>query len=87
MFRVCLCHTVSSVPSSLVVTCWERADMLAVLCMMFSCVFVILQYGVLGVVWYLIASIIDICLRPYFVWINERCWNYLQFYLLRFGIW
>ena len=61
---------------SLQVTCWEKADMLAVLCMMFSCVFVIFHYGVLGVVRYLIASIIDICLRG----------NYLRFHLLRFGI-
>ena len=28
VFRVCLCHTVLSVPCSLVVTCWERADLL-----------------------------------------------------------
>ena len=27
------------VPCSLVVTCWERADLLALLCAMFSCVF------------------------------------------------
>ena len=28
-FFVIVCHTVLSVPSSLVVTCWERADLLA----------------------------------------------------------
>ena len=37
-FRVCLCHTVLSVPCSHVVTCWEKTGLLAVLCMMFSCV-------------------------------------------------
>ena len=35
MFRVCLCHTVLNVPFSLVGTCWERADLFAVLCVTF----------------------------------------------------
>ena len=34
----CRCYTVLSVLSSLVVTCWESADILALLCVMFSCV-------------------------------------------------
>ena len=38
MFRVYLCHTVLSVPCSHVVTCWERADLLALLFVVFSCV-------------------------------------------------
>ena len=38
MFHVC--HAFLSVDWSLVVTCWERADHLAVLYVMFSCVFV-----------------------------------------------
>ena len=33
---------------SLVVTSWERADLLALLYVMISCVFVIHLYGVLG---------------------------------------
>ena len=37
MFRVC--HVFLSVHSSLVITCWERADFLALLCVMFYCVF------------------------------------------------
>ena len=37
-FYICVCRTVLSVPCSLVVTCWERADLLALLCVMFSCV-------------------------------------------------
>ena len=49
------------------VTCWERADLLALLCGMFSCVFVTFPYGVLGQVWYLIVSIPDRCILPYFV--------------------
>ena len=35
---VCLCHTVMSVSCSLVVTCWERADLLVLMYVMFSCV-------------------------------------------------
>ena len=48
IFVICyLSHTVLSVPCSLVVTCWERADLLAHLYVMFSCVFVTFPYGVL----------------------------------------
>ena len=49
---------VMSVSCSLVVTYWERADLLALLYMMFSCVFVTFPYGVLGQVWYMIVSIL-----------------------------
>ena len=66
MFRVCLCYTVLSVPCSLVITCWERADLLAHLCVMFSCVFVTFQYCVPGQVYYLDVSIPDLCILPYF---------------------
>ena len=65
MFHICLYYAVLSVPSSLVVTCWERADLLALLCVIFF-VFVTFQYSVLGQVWYLIVSIPDLCLFPYF---------------------
>ena len=65
VFHVCLCYTVLSVPYSLVVTCWERADLLAFLWLMCSCVFVTFSYGVLGQVWYLIVSIPDLCHLPY----------------------
>ena len=61
-----VCHTVLSVPCSLVITCWERADLLAFLYLMFSCVFVTFPYSVLGQVWYLIVLIPDLCLLPYF---------------------
>ena len=63
---VCLCHTVLSVSSSLVVTCWERTALLGPLNLMFSCVFVTFPYGVLGQVWYLIVLIHDLCFLPYF---------------------
>ena len=64
MFLVC--HTVLSVLCSLVVTCWLRVGPLAVLYVMFSCIFFTFQYGVLGQVWYLFVLIPDICLLPYF---------------------
>ena len=50
-------HTVLSVPCSLVVPCWQRADRLALLYVMFSRVFVIFPYDVLSEVRYLIVSI------------------------------
>ena len=59
-------HAVLSVPCSLEVTCWKRANLLALLYVMFSCVFVSFPYGVLGQVWYLIVSIPDLCLLSYF---------------------
>ena len=63
---VFVCHHVLFVPCSLVVTCWERADLLALLCVMFSCVFVTFPCGVLGWVCCLIATIPDLCLLLYF---------------------
>ena len=48
-----------SVSCSLVVTCWERADLLAFLYVMFSCVFVTFSLGVLGQVLNLIVMIPD----------------------------
>ena len=71
MFHVCLCYAVLSVPSITsgpVITCKERADLLALLCVMFSCVFVTFPYGVSGQVWYLTVSISDRCLPLYIDW-------------------
>ena len=66
MFHVYLCYAVLSVPCSLVVTNWERADLLALLCVMFSCVFVTLPIRVPCQVSYLIIPISDLCLPVYF---------------------
>ena len=49
MFHVYLCYAVFSVPCSLVITFLKRADLLALLCGVFSCVFVSFPYGVLGI--------------------------------------
>ena len=48
------------------VTCWERADLLALLYVMFYCVFITFPNGVLGQVWCLTVSIPDLCLLSYF---------------------
>ena len=41
-------YTVLSVHCSLVITCWERANLLDILCVMYPCNFVLFSYGVLG---------------------------------------
>ena len=64
MFRVC--HAFLSVHCSLVVTCWERAGLLALLYVMFYCVFVTFLYVVLGQVGYLMVSIPNLCLLTYY---------------------
>ena len=66
MFHVWLCHAILSVPCGLVVTCWEGADLLAILCVVFYCVFVAFSCGVLGWVWCLVLSFPDLCLLLYF---------------------
>ena len=38
-FLVCLCHTVLSVPGSLLVNCLKKLDLLALLCVVFPCGF------------------------------------------------
>ena len=54
----CVCHAFASVHCYLVVTCWERADLLALSCEAY-CDFVTSPCGILGQVWYLIVSIPD----------------------------
>ena len=61
MFRVYLCYDAMSVPCNLVITFLEKADHLALSCVVFSCIFVTYPYGVLGQVWYLIVSNPDLC--------------------------
>ena len=53
-----VCHAFASVHCCLVVTCWERAALLALVCD-FYCDFVTFPFGILGQVWYLIVSIRD----------------------------
>ena len=56
-----------SVSLSLEATCYKMVDLLALLYVMFTCIFVTFLYGVLGQVWFLIASISDLLLFSYFV--------------------
>ena len=60
-----ICHVFLSVHCSLVVTCWERVKLLALLCVRFYCGFATFPCGVLGQVWCLIVSISDLCLLTY----------------------
>ena len=65
----CVCHAFASVHCCLVVTCWERADLLAGFCVVY-CDFFTFPFGILGQVWYSIVSIPDPCCLFYFVKIN-----------------
>ena len=62
VFVIPLC---ASVYLCLVVTCWERADLLALVCgvLLQICHFPV---GILGQLWYLIVSIPDLCTLTYF---------------------
>ena len=53
--------SVLSVHCSLIITCWEKTDLLALLCVMIPCVFVTFSYGVSTQVWQLIVPIPDLC--------------------------
>ena len=56
----------------------KRADLLSLLYVMFSCVFVTFPYGVLDHVWNLIVSIPDLCLLPYLLSSTEHEKKVLQ---------
>ena len=67
MFLFCLVFAMSlcaSVYMCFAVTCWERADLLALVCGVY-CEFVP-AIGILGQVWYLIVLIPDLCTLAYF---------------------
>ena len=68
MFQACLCYAVLSVsvPCSIVITCWKRADPLALLFVAFYCVLSLSYMGISVQVWYLVVSISDLCLPLYF---------------------
>ena len=64
-FLYCVSHAFASAHCCLMVTCWERAELLALVGDTY-CVFVTFLCGVLGQVWYLIVSLPDLCLLSYF---------------------
>ena len=55
LFISCVCHAFASVHCCLVATCWERADLLALVCDVY-CIFVTFLGVILGQVWYLIVD-------------------------------
>ena len=59
-FVPCVSHAFASVHCCLFVTCWERADFLALVGDVY-CIFVTFPCGILGQVWYLIVSFPDLC--------------------------
>ena len=66
LYMSCVCPAFASVHCCLVVTCLERADLLALVCAV-NCVFVTtFKCGILGQVWYLIVSFADLCHLYYF---------------------
>ena len=68
MFLFCLVFAMSlcaSVYMCFAVTCWERADLFALVCGVLLCVFHF-PIGILGQVWYLIVSIPDLSTLTYF---------------------
>ena len=64
-FVSCVTHAFASVHCCLMVTCWDRADVLALVGHVY-CIFVTFPCGILGQVWYLIVSFPDICHLSYF---------------------
>ena len=66
----CVSHAFASVHCRLVVTCRERADLLALVGDV-SCILVTYPCGILGQVLYLIVSFPDLCLLSYFKYITS----------------
>ena len=62
MYRVS--HVFAYVRCCLVVTCCERADLLALVGDV-NCIFVTFPRGILGQVWHLVASYHDLCRLSY----------------------
>ena len=60
----CVSHAFASVHCCLVVTCWEWADLLALVGDAY-CIFVTFPCGILVQVWYLIVSFPDLCRLSY----------------------
>ena len=74
--------------SCLFLAALRSVDLLALLCVVFSCVFVTFPYGVSGQFWYLIISIPDLYLLLYFVdrttfaSLEENGWGLLGYPIL-----
>ena len=64
-FLSCVTQAFASVHCCLVVTCWERADILALVGDVY-CIFATFPCGIIGQVWYFIVSFPDLCCLSYF---------------------
>ena len=64
-FVSCVSHAFTSDNCCLEVTCWERADLLALVGDVY-CIFVTFPCGILGLLRYFIVSFPDPCLLSYF---------------------
>ena len=62
----CVSHAFASAHWCLLVTCWERAYLLVLVCGVENCVVVTFPFGILCQVWYLIVPIPDFCPFSYF---------------------
>ena len=69
-FVSCVFHAFVSVQCCLVVICWERANLLALVGDVY-CIFVPFPCGILGQVWYLIVSIPALCRLSYFFTLRQ----------------
>ena len=61
LFMSCVCHALASAYCCLMVTCWKKAVLLALVCdvVTFAC-------SILGQVWYWIVSMPVLCYLSYF---------------------
>ena len=64
-FVSCVSHAFASVHCCLVHTCWERADLFALVGDVY-CIFVTFPFGILGQVWNLIVLFPDLSHLSYF---------------------
>ena len=76
----CVCHALASVHSCILVTNWERTDLLALAAGVY-CIYVTFPCGILCQVWYLIVSFPDLCRLSYF-YSDENCHAFLVWLLL-----
>ena len=63
-FVSCVSHAFASIYCCLVSTCWEKADLLALVGDVY-CIFVTFPCGILCQAWYLIVSFTDLCQLSY----------------------
>ena len=68
----CVFHAFASVHCCIVVTCWERADLLTPVGDV-KCIFVTFPCGILGQVWHLIVYFSDQCRFSYFQRLHVLC--------------